>query len=233
MLVCALAVVPIIFASAGSSLWVAVALDRPGRRPPTRAGRPTSSRSTSDMFPRRAVGSVVGLRRHGRGAVGGMLIAIVVGEILQRTGSYVPIFFMAGFTYLAALVVIHLLAPRAGAREPRRGRHEPALHPRTVPARDRCRRRPLRAASRATCPIIDYHCHLLARADGGRPPLPLASPRSGWRATTTSGGPCAPTAIPERADHGRRLRLGEVRGLGARPCPRPCATRCSTGRPWS
>ena len=45
------------------------------------------------------------------GAVGGMFISIVVGEILQRTGSYVAIFFMAGFTYLAAWVVIQVLAP--------------------------------------------------------------------------------------------------------------------------
>ena len=62
------------------------------------------------MFPRRAVGSVVGFGGMA-GAVGGMLIAIVVGEILQRTGSYVPIFFMAGFAYLAALAIIHLLVP--------------------------------------------------------------------------------------------------------------------------
>ena len=56
------------------------------------------------MFPRRAAGSVVG--------IGGMLIALVVGEILQRTGSYVPIFIIAGSAYLEALTVIHLLAPR-------------------------------------------------------------------------------------------------------------------------
>lgn len=65
----------------------------------------------SDMFPRRAVGSVVGIGGMA-GAIGGMLIALVVGEILQRTGSYVPIFIIAGFAYLVALTVIHLLAPK-------------------------------------------------------------------------------------------------------------------------
>ncbi len=65
---------------------------------------------TSDMFPRRAVGSVVGFGGMA-GAVGGMFISIVVGEILQRTGSYVLIFLMAGFTYLAALGVIQILTP--------------------------------------------------------------------------------------------------------------------------
>jgi ACS family hexuronate transporter-like MFS transporter len=66
---------------------------------------------TSDMFPRRAVGSVVGIGGRA-GAVGGMLIALAVGEILQRTGSYVSIFIIAGSTYLLALGVIHMLAPQ-------------------------------------------------------------------------------------------------------------------------
>jgi len=46
------------------------------------------------------------------GSVGGMLISKVVGYILQSTGSYVPIFIIAGSAYLLALAMIHLLAPR-------------------------------------------------------------------------------------------------------------------------
>jgi len=46
------------------------------------------------------------------GAVGGMFIAMFVGAILQKTGSYVPVFILAGLTYLAALLIIHLLSPR-------------------------------------------------------------------------------------------------------------------------
>jgi ACS family hexuronate transporter-like MFS transporter len=46
------------------------------------------------------------------GAVGGMLIATGAGLILQFTGSYVPLFLMAGSAYLIALAVLHLLAPR-------------------------------------------------------------------------------------------------------------------------
>jgi ACS family hexuronate transporter-like MFS transporter len=64
----------------------------------------------SDTFPRRAVGSVVGFGGMA-GAVGGMLLSIMVGEILQRTGSYTAIFLMAGSVYLVALVIIHLLLP--------------------------------------------------------------------------------------------------------------------------
>ena len=63
------------------------------------------------MFPRRAVGSVVGIGGMA-GAIGGMFIALIVGEILQRTGSYVPIFIIAGSAYLVALAIIHLLVPQ-------------------------------------------------------------------------------------------------------------------------
>jgi ACS family hexuronate transporter-like MFS transporter len=62
------------------------------------------------MFPKRAVASVVGIGGMA-GAVGGMFISLVVGQVLQTTGSYVPIFLMAGLSYLIALGLIHLLVP--------------------------------------------------------------------------------------------------------------------------
>ena len=110
MLLCALCVVPIIFASKAANLWVAVGLVAIAAA----AHQGWSANIftlTSDMFPRRAVGSVVGIGGMA-GAVGGMVISLVVGEILQRTGSYVPVFLIAGFAYLTALLVIHLLAPK-------------------------------------------------------------------------------------------------------------------------
>jgi ACS family hexuronate transporter-like MFS transporter len=63
------------------------------------------------MFPRQAVGSVVGFGGMA-GAIGGMLIAKLTGYILNATGSYVPVFLMAAFAYVIALGVIHLLVPR-------------------------------------------------------------------------------------------------------------------------
>ena len=68
----------------------------------------------SDMFPRRAVASVVGIGGFG-GAVGGMLISTFTGFLLEFTGSYVPVFVMAGSAYLIALAVVHALAPRLEA----------------------------------------------------------------------------------------------------------------------
>jgi ACS family hexuronate transporter-like MFS transporter len=110
MLLCALAVVPIMAAARASNLWVAVGLVSLAAA----AHQGWSANLftlTSDMFPRRAVGSVVGLGGMAD-AVGGMCIALAVGEILQRTGSYVPIFLIAGSAYLLALGVVHALAPR-------------------------------------------------------------------------------------------------------------------------
>jgi ACS family hexuronate transporter-like MFS transporter len=110
MLVCALAVVPMLAAAQVKSLWMAVALVSIAAA----AHQGWSANLftlVSDMFPKRAVGSVVGIGGMA-GSVGGMLIALVVGAILQKTGSYVPIFVMAASAYLVALVIIQLLVPQ-------------------------------------------------------------------------------------------------------------------------
>ena len=110
MLICALAVVPIVFASITSSLWVAVILI--GIAAAAHQGWSANIFTiSSDMFPKQAVGSVVGIGGM-MGAVGGMIIAPLVGYILQTTKSYVPIFIIAASAYLVALLIIHLLAPR-------------------------------------------------------------------------------------------------------------------------
>jgi MFS transporter, ACS family, hexuronate transporter len=66
---------------------------------------------TSDLFPKRAVATVMGIGGMA-GGVGGMLIAKIVGYVLQWTGSYMIPFFIAGSAYLVALAVIHILTPR-------------------------------------------------------------------------------------------------------------------------
>jgi ACS family hexuronate transporter-like MFS transporter len=109
MLVCALCVTPIVLVSQTSNMWVAVVLI--GLAAAAHQGWSANVFTmTSDMFPRRAVGSVVGIGGMA-GAVGGMLIAKVVGYVLQWTGSYLPIFIIAATVYLTALLLIHLLVP--------------------------------------------------------------------------------------------------------------------------
>jgi MFS transporter, ACS family, aldohexuronate transporter len=110
MLICAISVVPVIFAAKASNVWIAVLLV--GLAAGAHQGWSANIfTTTSDMFPRRAVGSIVGIGGMA-GAVGGMLISKTVGYILQSTGSYVPIFIIAGTAYLLALGIFHLLAPK-------------------------------------------------------------------------------------------------------------------------
>jgi MFS transporter, ACS family, hexuronate transporter len=110
MLICALAVTPIVFAAHTSSLWAAIGFVSLAAA--AHQGWSANIFTTvSDMFPRRAVGSVVGIGGMA-GAIGGMLIQTTVGLVLQYTHSYLPIFIIAGAAYLVALLVIHLLAPR-------------------------------------------------------------------------------------------------------------------------
>jgi MFS transporter, ACS family, hexuronate transporter len=110
MLICAVAVVPIVFASMTDNLWVAVLLI--GLAAAAHQGWSANIFTTaSDMFPRQAVGSVVGIGGMA-GSIGGMLIASTVGLILQYTNnSYFSVFIIAGSAYLTALLIIHLLAP--------------------------------------------------------------------------------------------------------------------------
>jgi len=111
MLIPATLIVPTMFAPAASNMWVAVLI----------VGVAAASHQwwsanvftlASDMFPRRAVGSVVGIGGFA-GAITGFGFQRLTGLILQRTNNnYTLVFLMCGFAYLAALLVIHLLAPR-------------------------------------------------------------------------------------------------------------------------
>jgi ACS family hexuronate transporter-like MFS transporter len=110
MLLCALCVVPIVFAYRVDSMWGAVLLIGLAA-----AGHQGFSANLftlpSDTFPAQAVGSVVGIGGMA-GAVGGMLIAKIVGYALQWTGSYMIPFLIAGFAYLIALAAIQILTPK-------------------------------------------------------------------------------------------------------------------------
>jgi ACS family hexuronate transporter-like MFS transporter len=120
LLACALAVTAVMFVPAmGSSLWAAVALISIA----TAAHQGWSANLftlTSDMFPREAVGTVVGLGGLG-GAVGGALVSPMVGYWLDFShDSYGPLFIAASSMYLIALAAIHILAPRIGPATMRR-----------------------------------------------------------------------------------------------------------------
>ena len=111
MLVCAIAVLPIVFMPYVGNLWLAVLLF--GLAAAAHQGWSANIFTTSsDMFPRRAVGSVVGVGGMA-GAIGGATMAVATGVLLERTGgNYMLIFFTVGPAYLVALGIIHLLVPR-------------------------------------------------------------------------------------------------------------------------
>jgi len=110
MLICALCVLPIMFAYRVQSLWGAVLII--GLAAGGHQGFSANLFSIpSDTFPSQAVGSVVGIGGMA-GASGGMLIATIVGHTLQWTGSYMVPFFIAGSAYILALACIHLFSPR-------------------------------------------------------------------------------------------------------------------------
>lgn len=109
MLICGLCVVPIVLASTTGNIYLAVGLISLAAA----AHQGWSANIftiTSDLFPKRAVASVVGIGGM-MGAIGGTLFAAAAGVIRVKFG-YVPLFVISGFAYLAALGIIHLLTPK-------------------------------------------------------------------------------------------------------------------------
>lgn len=110
LLLCALCVVPSVATSSVGILWVSVFLA--GMALAAHQGFSSNLYTlVSDTFPRRAVGSVAGLGGT-FGYIGTALFMPLTGMILDKTGSYVPVFIMCGSAYIIAFAAIHLLAPR-------------------------------------------------------------------------------------------------------------------------
>ena len=109
MLLCALAVVPVVFAANTSQLWLATLLI--GLAMAAHQGWASNLFSlVGDLFPKRAVASVVGLGGM-IGAITSMALAESAGFILQTTGSYWPLFAIAASAYLVALAIMHAVLP--------------------------------------------------------------------------------------------------------------------------
>jgi ACS family hexuronate transporter-like MFS transporter len=110
MLICALCVTPISFAIFANNLLAAVAII--GVAAAAHQGWSANLYTlVSDVFPKRAVATVVGVGSAG-GAIGGMFISKFAGWTLETTGSYLPLLLLAGGAYLLALIIIQGLTPR-------------------------------------------------------------------------------------------------------------------------
>lgn len=112
LLVCALSIMPVAFATATDNEWIAVALIALGA-----AGHQAWSANlftfASDIFPKKATASVVGFGGMVGSAVS-LLANLTLGKILkagQGTG-YSSAFMVAGSLYLFVLLIMHLITPK-------------------------------------------------------------------------------------------------------------------------
>ena len=109
MLICSLCVLPVFFASVTTDFRVAVGLIALA----TAAHQGfsiTNFTIISDVFPRQAVASVVGIGGL-FGAITGGLFAALSGLLIAHVG-YVPLFVFVSTGYLIALAIIHGLIPK-------------------------------------------------------------------------------------------------------------------------
>ena len=106
-----LCVLPLLFVTGLDNMWLAVVLIGIAL-----AGHQAFSSTIlsipPDMFPKRAVGSVIGLGGF-MGGVGGMIMAKSTGLVLDATnGNYTIIFAVCTTVYFLAVLALHLLSPR-------------------------------------------------------------------------------------------------------------------------
>ncbi|WPU91956.1 MFS transporter [Mucilaginibacter sabulilitoris] len=117
MFIFALCVLPIIAAKYATDIWQAVALISLAAAA-HQAWSANIFTTASDMFPKRALSSVVGIGGMA-GSVGGILFPILVGHVLEfykesghLTTGYNIIFLICGCAYLLAWFIMHLLSPK-------------------------------------------------------------------------------------------------------------------------
>jgi ACS family hexuronate transporter-like MFS transporter len=114
LLICAVAVVPVFLAPAAPTVWLAVIIV--GLAGSAHQGWSANLFSVvSDTMPREAISSVVGLGGFLCFFTGGFVNKFT-GDLLQRTGSYLPVFLYFSGMYLLSLLLIQLLVPVIGKR---------------------------------------------------------------------------------------------------------------------
>ncbi len=117
MFIFALCVVPIITAKYATSIWTAVALVSLAAAA-HQAWSANIFTTVSDMFPKTAVSSVIGIGSMA-GSVGGILFPVFIGNLLDHykllgniTVGYNILFVVCGCAYLIAWFIMHLLVPK-------------------------------------------------------------------------------------------------------------------------
>ena len=109
MFICAVLALPVLMAGSLNSEWAAIGLLSLAAA--AHQGWSANLFTTaSDMFPRTAVGAVIGLGGMA-GSIGGVLFAASAGNILHFTHSYKALFYISASAYLISIAVIWIIAP--------------------------------------------------------------------------------------------------------------------------
>jgi MFS transporter, ACS family, hexuronate transporter len=112
LLICALLILPVMFVAITTNKWLAVVLIGLGA-----AGHQAWSANiftlVSDIFPKKATASVVGIGGM-VGALAGLLADWSLGSVLDQAGKdgYFYAFMIAGSMYLVVLGLVHLIMPK-------------------------------------------------------------------------------------------------------------------------
>lgn len=109
MLFCAFAVLPVMGVQSVDNLWIAVLII--GLATAAQAFSANLYAIVPDIFPRAAVGSVIGIGGTA-GAIGGMAMAKYAGYVLESLHSYAPLFAVAGSAYFVAWIAVQLISPK-------------------------------------------------------------------------------------------------------------------------
>jgi ACS family hexuronate transporter-like MFS transporter len=110
MLICALSVLPVFYVPYAGNKWIVVGILSLAAA--AHQGWSANMYTTaSDMFPRVAVGSVVGIGS-ALGQLGNALMLFLAGWIKTVTGGYYVLFMISASAYLVALGIFHLISPR-------------------------------------------------------------------------------------------------------------------------
>ncbi len=108
--ICAVGVLPVLYAPFSHNLWVVVGLV--GLAMAAHQGWSANLFTVpSDLFPKAAVASVVGFGGM-IGSAAGVIFQLTTGYVVEWTHSYIPIFVACGVSYSIGLFLMHLLTPK-------------------------------------------------------------------------------------------------------------------------
>lgn len=110
LLICAMLMIPVAFATRAPNVWLATLVIGLGLFA-LQGWAANCYTVVSDLFPKGMVASVVGLGTFA-GSLAGIAYAELAGAVLERSGNYQVLFVIAGVACPVGIILLHLLVPR-------------------------------------------------------------------------------------------------------------------------